>query len=229
MVDLEGSDAAATEEIAAFPLGTVLLPGQKLEIRVFEPRYRVMLFDLRDQDPTELLVIMIERGSEVGGGDVRSTIGCIARVEQRNYLADGTTMIAMTGTDRARVSKWLAEDPYPTAEVARLIEPHGAMTRGSTGSPIELSTLLHLGESILELAEFLGQPIEARPRRWATDPLDLTWQLALATPLATLDRYKLLAEDDPRHRIAMLRDMLEEALELLCARKELQGRRTDFD
>lgn len=229
MADRNEIAAARTEAIAAFPLGTVLLPGQTLELRVFEPRYRVMLFDLRDQDPGELLVNMIERGSEVGGGDVRSPVGCIARIEQLTDLPDGTTMISIVGTVRARVVRWLAEDPYPTAEVTRLIEAPGAVLQATAGSDGERSELLQLGESVLELAEFLGQPGAPRPRSWATDPLHLTWQLALVTPLATLDRYKLLAEDDPRRRIEVLRDVLAEALEILSARKDLQGPRTDFD
>lgn len=228
MVDREELADAGTETIAAFPLCTVLLPGQSLELRVFEPRYRVMLFDLRDQHPGELLVNMIERGSEVGGGDVRSAVGCIARVEQRTDLPDGTTMISIIGTDRARVVRWLTEDPYPTAEVTRLIEHSRTAPQGFVGSAGELAELVQLGESVLELAESLGQPREARPHRWETDPVHLSWQLALLTPLATLDRYKLLAEDDPRRRIESLGDMLAEALELLSARKDMQGPWTDF-
>jgi Lon protease-like protein len=228
MVDGEGLADAGTEVIAAFPLGTVLLPGQNLDLRVFEPRYRVMLFDLRDQDPAELLVNMIERGSEVGGGDVRSRVGCIARLEQRTDLPDGTTVISIIGSDRARVVEWLAEDPYPTAEVTRLIEPSGFAPHASVGSTAALAELRELGESVLDAAESLGQPREARPHRWETDPVHLSWQLALATPLATLDRYRLLAEDDPRRRIELLSIMLAEALELLSARKDLQGPWTDF-
>jgi hypothetical protein len=38
----------------------------------------------------------------------------------------------------------------------------------------------------------------------------------------------LLAEDDPRRLIELLSIMLAEALELLSARKDLQGPWTDF-
>ena len=67
---------------AMFPLGTVLLPGGVLPLQVFEPRYRQMVRDLLADDsrPPEFGVVMIERGSEVGGGDARSTVGTLAQI-----------------------------------------------------------------------------------------------------------------------------------------------------
>ncbi|HEX5095168.1 MAG TPA: LON peptidase substrate-binding domain-containing protein, partial [Acidimicrobiia bacterium] len=53
-----------------FPLGTVLFPHALLPLQVFEPRYRVMMRNLLDGE-REFGVVLIERGSEVGGGDVR--------------------------------------------------------------------------------------------------------------------------------------------------------------
>ena len=62
-----------------FPLGTVLFPSGVLPLRVFEPRYRDMLEDLLSGN-REFGVVLIERGSEVGGGEVRSGIGTMARI-----------------------------------------------------------------------------------------------------------------------------------------------------
>ncbi|MEC8953734.1 MAG: LON peptidase substrate-binding domain-containing protein, partial [Actinomycetota bacterium] len=50
-----------------FPLGMVLVPSGVLPLRVFEPRYRHMLEDLLPGN-REFGVVLIERGSEVGGG-----------------------------------------------------------------------------------------------------------------------------------------------------------------
>ena len=55
-----------------FPLGTVLLPGAVLPLHVFEPRYRQLVQDCLAGEP-EFGVVLIERGSEVGGGDQRAT------------------------------------------------------------------------------------------------------------------------------------------------------------
>ena len=49
-----------------FPLGTALLPGEVLPLRIFEPRYRTMLDDcLAAADgPPGFGVVLIARGSE---------------------------------------------------------------------------------------------------------------------------------------------------------------------
>ena len=69
----------ATRRLPMFPLGTVLFPSGVLPLRIFEPRYRKMLEDLL-LGSREFGVVLIERGSEVGGGEVRSGIGTMARV-----------------------------------------------------------------------------------------------------------------------------------------------------
>ncbi|MET1002223.1 MAG: LON peptidase substrate-binding domain-containing protein, partial [Acidimicrobiia bacterium] len=50
-----------------FPLGSVLFPHALLPLHVFEPRYRVMMRHCLEGDK-EFGVVLIERGSEVGGG-----------------------------------------------------------------------------------------------------------------------------------------------------------------
>lgn len=198
----------------AFPLGSVLLPGELLELRVFEPRYRVLLFDLRDDTPAEFVVNMIERGSEVGGGDVRAPVGCVARIIEQHDLADGTTMLSVLGTDRVRVEEWLAEDPYPLARVKRC---DAGYRTPSARRQMDLREAKDLTRSIGQLVERLGGPQPAGPDRWASDPVAATWQLALASPLATIDRYELLATDDDAARLQRLTVMLRELRELLVA------------
>ena len=53
-----------------FALQSVLLPGSPMPLHVFEPRYLTMLDTVIGGD-TEMGVVLIERGREVGGGDVR--------------------------------------------------------------------------------------------------------------------------------------------------------------
>lgn len=105
--------------MAMFPLGTVLLPGAVLPLRVFEPRYRQLVVDClaADGDP-EFGVTLIERGWEVGGGDTRSTAGTIARVVDVHALPDGQYALVAVGTRRITVEAWEADDPYPRARVA---------------------------------------------------------------------------------------------------------------
>src|ERR1700704_3085588 len=99
-----------------FPLGSVLFPSLVLPLNVFEPRYRALVHDCLAGDP-EFGVVLIERGSEVGGGDVRSRVGTVARIVQVGELPDGRFTLLTVGTRRVVVARWLPDDPFPLAEV----------------------------------------------------------------------------------------------------------------
>ena len=102
-----------------FPLGTPLLPGSVLPLHVFEPRYRQLVHDILadDSEVAEFGVVMIARGREVGGGDVRNDVGTVARVLDMRALPDGRYALAAVGADRLRVNAWLPDDPYPLADI----------------------------------------------------------------------------------------------------------------
>ena len=57
-----------------FPLSAVLFPHASMPLHVFEPRYRELLRDCLAGD-ARFGIVLIERGSEVGGGDERSDSG----------------------------------------------------------------------------------------------------------------------------------------------------------
>src|SRR3954471_6137726 len=105
-----------------FPLGTVLFPHALLPLRVFEPRYRLMTERVLRGDG-EFGVVLIERGSEVGGGDTRFDDGTVARIVRAQQLPDGGYALATVGLRRIRVVRWLPDDPYPLAEVTDIVEP----------------------------------------------------------------------------------------------------------
>ena len=99
-----------------FPLGVVLVPGELLPLHVFEERYRELMSDVLGDDG-EFGVVLIERGSEVGGGDTRSRVGTMVRVVQAEELPDGRWAVVAVGDRRIRVKEWLSDDPYPRAVV----------------------------------------------------------------------------------------------------------------
>lgn len=201
--------------MAVFPLGNVLLPGQLLTLHVFEPRYRVLMFDLRDQVPRELLVVLIERGHEVGGGDVRSQVGCVARVLQSEELPDGRHMLVAVGTRRAVVRRWLEEDPYPRAE----IEPFAVIE--DPAAPELVTRVVARARALGALACELGSPPWPAELRLSDEPEALLWQLSLLCPLATLDRQRLLATPGLAARWSLLGDVIDEQREVLDAQLRL--------
>src|SRR5690606_24236226 len=80
------------------------------------PRYRQMTVECIERE-IEFGVVLIERGSEVGGGDLRTDIGTLARIVQAQPFPDGRWALAAVGTRRIVVREWLHDDPYPRAIV----------------------------------------------------------------------------------------------------------------
>ncbi|HEX3981642.1 MAG TPA: LON peptidase substrate-binding domain-containing protein, partial [Acidimicrobiales bacterium] len=102
--------------LGMFPLATVLFPMAGLPLHVFEPRYRALMADCLDRDGT-FGVVLITRGSEVGGGDQRVDVGTVARIAEVAELDDGRMLVVARGVHPVRVDRWLADDPYPRAVV----------------------------------------------------------------------------------------------------------------
>ena len=105
--------------MAMFPLASVLFPGMPMALRVFEDRYLVMMSRVLQQDTPEFGVVLIERGSEAGGGEQRFGVGTVAHITQME--TDGHTLgLVVRGTRRVEVTRWLEDRPHPQAEVRDL-------------------------------------------------------------------------------------------------------------
>jgi Lon protease-like protein len=195
-----------------FPLGTVLLPGAILPLHVFEPRYRALVQDCL-ASTRELGVVLIERGSEVGGGDVRSDVGTVARIAQAQELEDGRWAVLAVGLRRVRVEAWLPEDPYPRAEVADW--PEGAPT-GEDGP--ELAPVVARLRRVLARAAEVGD-LAAPATVELSDELVLGgYQACAAAPVGPHDQRRLLEAATPTARLALLDQLLVEADEVLGLR-----------
>ena len=79
-----------------FPLSSVLFPGAELPLHVFEPRYRELTDDCLAGDG-EFGVVLIARGSEVGGGDQRFGVGTVAHIEAASPFDDGRWALLAEG------------------------------------------------------------------------------------------------------------------------------------
>ncbi|HEY5700279.1 MAG TPA: LON peptidase substrate-binding domain-containing protein [Acidimicrobiales bacterium] len=192
-----------------FPLGTVLFPTMLLPLHVFEPRYRALVDDCVAGDG-EFGVTLIERGSEVGGGDVRTDVGTVARIVQVERFEDGRFAVAAVGTRRIRIERWLADDPYPRAEVVDWEDV------GTTETALDEADALF--RRALAIAAELGEAPAPLDVELADDPAMATFQIGALAPLGPLDRQALLATERPDDRVTLLVAQLTDVVELLRAR-----------
>ena len=200
-----------SRELPMFPLGTVLFPRASLSLHVFEPRYRVMMHDCLRSD-REFGVVLIERGSEVGGGDARFAVGTVARVVRSAELPDGRYAVSAVGIRRARVRTWLPDDPYPRADVEELDEAEAGA--GADAARVEASEAFG---RVRDLYVRMDPGVHLEMPDGSSDPVAASFELAAAAPLGPIDAQHLLEIDDSVERLLRLGSLLAEHARLLEA------------
>ncbi len=202
----------AAVPLAMFPLGTVLFPHMPLPLHVFEPRYRALARDCL-RHGQQFGVVLIERGSEVGGGETRFGVGTAARIVEAARYPDGRWALLCLGTRRLRVATWLPDDPYPLALVEDLPEE----PLGAAGIDL-LATAEGEIRRALALAAELDEPAAPVGVELDGDPSVAAWQLAAAAPLGPVDKQRLLEEDEPTSRLRRLAASAADAAAVLAYR-----------
>lgn len=196
-----------------FPLGTVAFPGSMVPLHIFEPRYRQLAHDLHRGDG-RFGIVLIERGNEVGGGDVRSAVGTRMRVTEAAQFDDGRWAIMAIGEERIRVTTWLPDDPYPVALVETPPEDEPS------------AEAVALAESAvrraLALAAQLGYEAPNPDDFLVADPTTRQWQLAGMTPCGPVDRQRMLAEESAERRAEVIAAAALDAAEIF--ELQLRGR-----
>lgn len=201
--------ASGGAELPMFPLQSALLPGETLPLRVFEPRYSRLVQDcLAAADPA-FGVVLISRGLEVGGGDVRSEIGAMARIGEYADLGMGQYQMLAPVGERIRVRQWLPDDPYPRA----LVEPWP----DEPGPPVGPEQIGDVVDRILRLYRRVAQAqgVQLAPdalavdAETADDPSRHLYALAARVPMGPADRYAVLAAPTLTQRVGVLTDAID--------------------
>ncbi len=220
-----------------FPLGSVLFPELGLPLRVFEPRYRQMIVDCLDADRS-FGVVLIERGSEVGGGEVRLRVATVATILDVTLQDDGTLGVFAVGTGRVEVLEWLPDAPYPAAIVtpltdrddstdpsatetgsaARFRHPSsgdGPAADGSPGGGEDDAIVRIVRRLRFTLAQRAEANLAAAPAtiELSPDPTVALWQVCALVPATPFDDYGLLATRSVRQRIDAIDELLDASAE----------------
>jgi hypothetical protein len=185
-----------------FPLSTVLFPGMRLPLHVFEERYRLLVADLKAQpEPWRFGVIAIRQGREVGAEGVTALheVGCVATVRQVAARADGRFDLATVGTERFRLLRVDDELPYFRGEAEPLqdeVTPIGeaeafAVNRVQAGFRAYLNALADRGGGVISVADLPDEPVLLSYVVGAAMIIDLPERQSLLAAPAALDRLRL--------------------------------------
>lgn len=149
-----------------------------------------MLHDLSNEREPRFGVVLIDRGREVGGGDVRRSVGTLVSVVRVEEVALGQFAVVAIGTDRLRVLQWLDDDPYPRALVEKWPIPPSSL-ESSVGSSED-----HL-ERLLDSDALRHVPSEQR-----------LFTLATMLPIGSLDLQTLLEANSVSEQRTVMKEIL---------------------
>lgn len=192
------------EGLPMFPLGSALLPGAMLPLHVFEPRYRALVDHCLAHDG-EFGVVLIERGSEVGGGDQRFDVGTVARIVEAGKFPDGRYALVAMGVRRLRVVGWREDEPFPSAVVEVLAEPDPGPDAEAARRRVEAAL-----QDVLTTAVAAGLDADLT-LTLPEDPVAAVWTAAARAPIGPLDTHRLLELDGFDERVDALLAALDDA------------------
>jgi len=192
-----------SEPLPLFPLSTVLFPGMRLPLHVFEERYRLLVAHLRAQpEPRRFGVIAIRKGREVGAHGIKALheVGCVAAVREITPHADGRFDLATVGTERFRLLRVDDSLPYLQGEIEPLKDEEAAeageaeafaVSRVQAGFRNYLNALADRGGGVINVADLPDEPLLLSYVVGAAMIIDLPERQSLLAAPTALDRLRL--------------------------------------
>ncbi len=204
------------DTLPIFPLsGVLLLPGGKLPLNIFEPRYLAMIFDSLAGHRMIGMVQPIEPGGYAGDGipadDGRPKVhqvGCAGRIVSFNETEDGRLLLALSGVCRFQVGRELEPAQGGYRRVSALFSPY----RADLDHADEMVNLdrerLMAGLAAFFRGKNLSTDWDAVKQ---ADDLNLVNSLSMALPFGPSEKQALIEAADTSARAKLLVAFLEMA------------------
>ncbi len=193
-------------EIALFPLKTVLYPGGRLPLRVFEPRYVDLVTSCLKQS-VGFGVVLIRSGSDSRVADQRQpdiyNIGTYAEIIDFNQLKDGLLGIIARGKHKFRILRKYEMDDY-------LLMAEAEFLPAEAREPLDASHMDMVGT----LKELVKHPMVQKLRKQMhldidyNDASSVSLRLSELLPLDPDAKQTLLQLNQPKERLAELARLL---------------------
>lgn len=189
-----------TQTIPLFPLHSVLFPGGKLPLRIFEPRYLDMVSNCF-KSGKGFGICLIREGSEVGKAAETYETGTLSEITYFNKQVDGLLGITVTGKQRFHIlSKEIRGNQLTIAEVELLPNEQESHIPEQYKPAVEV---------LKKLFSQLGYPFLKMEKRYD----DASWvssRLSELLPIRLEQKQYFLQLDDPVQRLERLTCLLED-------------------
>ncbi|WP_211242746.1 LON peptidase substrate-binding domain-containing protein [Sinimarinibacterium sp. CAU 1509] len=181
-------------QIPIFPLGTVLYPGGRLPLRIFEPRYVAMTRRCLAEDAVFGVSLILD-GQEVGAPAVPHAVGCSARIVDSTVLEADMFALLAIGESAFRIQRRETQaDGLILAEVEWLAGP------APMPVPSEYAPLVQL---LRQAVEQMGEGELVPPLRY-NDSAWVARRLAERLPMPVAARQRILECADPLQQLSVV-------------------------
>ncbi|MBO1074981.1 LON peptidase substrate-binding domain-containing protein [Roseomonas marmotae] len=196
--------AALPAEIPIFPLASaLLLPGGRLPLNIFEPRYLAMVEDALGAGRLLGMVLPDPSGPRPGGRSTIYRTGCLGRIASFSETGDGRYLITLLGLLRYDVVQELPDHPAGYRRVRADFSPY---LDDLEPAPGEMDRAALLGAL---WPYFAARGIEADRAALERIPdAELVTTLCMACPFDGREQQALLMAPDPSRRAELLTTLL---------------------
>ena len=200
---IELAALADTQTLSLFPLNTVLFPGGKLPLRIFEPRYVDMVKKCMRMN-RGFGILLIQEGTEVRkestDAPVRfASLGTEAKIVDFDQIEGNLLGILVEGVRRFRLgSSWEEEDHLLVGDIEYVEEePSCVLAKGD-------QNLVRILEELIKhpLIEKLKLNIDY------SNAVDVSYRLSELLPIDPLIKQSLLELDVTENRISELKKLI---------------------
>jgi len=183
----------------------VFLPQQLMPLRIFEPRYRLMLKEALAGNRMFAVSQLDEDNLSPDNEEPPCPFTCVGRIAGHVDLEDGSSHLVLEGLRRAKVLKVQRRTPYPRLEIAPLAEEDIVDTLDCTR---EIARIMAFSELLLGELSADAQPIIERLRGLTNQPGLLADAAAGHLVTDTAVRRQLLECLSPMNRLILVADQL---------------------
>src|SRR5829696_3555949 len=218
-VDTAGLDGSEILELPVLPLrGTVVFPLTVVPLAAAQARSLRLIDEVMSGDRTVALVMQKDAEQEGAGPDDVHEIGTIATILQMMRVPDGSVRLAVQGTERMRLKRFISEEPFLFAEIETAPE--------TSGASVEVQALTR---NTLDLFQRLVSLVSHLPDELVTaalnvdDPKHLVYLVATNLRMEPEERQRLLEIDSVQEKLVTLNAFIAKELEVLELGKKLQS------
>ena len=206
------------DQLPIFPLNTVMFPGVRVPLHVFEDRYRALvhhLLKISDKSLRLFGIVAIREGYEVGQHGVQSVhrVGCLVQLTSVEPYEDGRFDIEVLGRERLRLDGLDISGEFLVGDVETL--PPARTPKGNDTTREAVRALETFAEYRRRLSAMRGD--EVLDGDLPRDPEYLSYSLAATCLLTLRERQSLLEVDTPLERLIMLRHAMYEEMRAMAA------------